>query len=321
MNKFDCKSIKPFYLNQVVDIQDFNQKSLKETVQIYCGNCGDAHGVIKKYFIISYIKQYNSVNLNYKKCCSKLCVDLFLNRKITKETNCPVCNTIFKTVDNKKFCSRSCSAKYNNKNRVYSDKAMENLINSGKINSVKNFKKINPPRYEKDSNQNYKLKCKVCQKIFFHKTYARKTCSDECYKIDNKINRELGFQIYRNSPHKKSGRSYNEIYFFKLVKEIFPNATNNKFIFNGYDADVIIPDLKLAIHWNGIWHYKPVINESHFKQICKRDLERYQEIEKCGYTNYIIQDLKSVKDYDFVQLEFTKLLNILGITQSQPTWR
>lgn len=89
-------------------------------------------------------------------------------------------------------------------------------------------------------------------------------------------------------------------------------------MFNGYDADVIIPDLKLAIHWNGIWHYKPLINEEHFKKICNRDVERYNQIEKCGYKNYIIKDIKSKKDYNFVYSEFVKLLNILGITQLQP---
>ena len=29
-------------------------------------------------------------------------------------------------------------------------------------------------------------------------------------------------------------------------------------MFNGWDADVILPDLKIAIMWNGIWHYKQV---------------------------------------------------------------
>ena len=42
-------------------------------------------------------------------------------------------------------------------------------------------------------------------------------------------------------------RSKNEIYFCELCENYFNNVKHNEPIFNGWDADVIITDYKLAI--------------------------------------------------------------------------
>lgn len=46
-------------------------------------------------------------------------------------------------------------------------------------------------------------------------------------------------------------RSKNEIEFCKLCEEYFDNVKHNESIFNGWDADIIIEDIKFAVLWNG----------------------------------------------------------------------
>lgn len=80
-------------------------------------------------------------------------------------------------------------------------------------------------------------------------------------------------------------------------------------IFNGYDADVILPEYKIAVHWNGPWHYGMIksYNGYSYEKIHNRDIRKYKEIEKFGYTNYIIKDLsKFSMDYVIKEFEIFK---------------
>lgn len=132
--------------------------------------------------------------------------------------------------------------------------------------------------------------CLNCQSTFIS-SGIRKFCSQKCSALYTK--NKCGTK-----------RSYNEKYFYELILKSFPDAVHNEFIFNGYDADIIIPSIKLAVHWNGLWHYKTIINEEKFHKIQKRDAERYHEIEKCGYQNYVIKDDCIGKNFKFVEKEF-----------------
>lgn len=41
-----------------------------------------------------------------------------------------------------------------------------------------------------------------------------------------------------------------------ICKKYFHNVTHNDPIFDGWDADILLHDHKIAICWNGDWHYK-----------------------------------------------------------------
>lgn len=38
-------------------------------------------------------------------------------------------------------------------------------------------------------------------------------------------------------------------------------------MFNGWDADIIIEDLKIAILWNGKWHYEKITEKHSVSQV------------------------------------------------------
>lgn len=105
-------------------------------------------------------------------------------------------------------------------------------------------------------------------------------------------------------------RSKNEIEFCKLCEEYFDNVKHNESIFNGWDADVIIEDIKFAVLWNGPWHYKQITKSHSVKQTQNRDKIKVKEIEECGWTPYIIKDMGKANK-DFVKEKFNEFLKYL----------
>ena len=105
-------------------------------------------------------------------------------------------------------------------------------------------------------------------------------------------------------------RSKNEIEFCKLCEEYFDNVKHNESIFNGWDADIIIEDIKFAVLWNGPWHYKQITKSHSVKQTQNRNKIKVKEIEECGWTPYIIKDMGKANK-DFVKEKFNEFLKYL----------
>jgi hypothetical protein len=81
---------------------------------------------------------------------------------------------------------------------------------------------------------------------------------------------------------------------------------SNEPIFNGWDADIIIEDYKIAVLWNGKWHYEKITKKHSVAQVQNRDKIKIKEIIKTGYTPYIIKDMGR-ENKEFVIEEFNKL--------------
>ena len=108
-------------------------------------------------------------------------------------------------------------------------------------------------------------------------------------------------------------RSKNEIEFCKLCEEYFNNVKHNECIFNGWDADVIIEDIKFAVLWNGPWHYKVITSQENLDAIKRRDQIKIKLIKKNGYIPYIIKDEDKLraKDNNYVKEKFDEFLKYL----------
>lgn len=96
---------------------------------------------------------------------------------------------------------------------------------------------------------------------------------------------------YNNSVRQKTRRSKIEIEFANQLSKLFPEL---EFVFNskldGYELDVYIPELKLAIEWNGVVHFQPIYGTEKLKIIQSRD---YQKLLVCRSYNI---DLVIIKD-------------------------
>lgn len=217
---------------------------------------------------------------------------------------CKNCNK--KINKQKKFCNNSCSAIFNNKNRILSNKTKIKIKNK----LLKNFHKSNI--IGDFTNIRY-YSCSICKNIFCYKR-KKKTCSKKCLKVILKENaRKAGLE----SSKKQVRRSKNEIKLFELLSQNY-KCKHNENIFNGWDADIIIKDLKLAILWNGIWHYKELNFQNHsLRQVQIRDDIKIKEILNKNWNYLIIKDfnpkIKPKEAYDKIMesienKEFNKII-------------
>ena len=158
------------------------------------------------------------------------------------------------------------------------------------------------------------------------------TCGSEIYRKPSKL-REVNFccvscsTTWKNKnigmgslggkasveSQKNSRRSLNEIYFANLCKKEF-SILENEAIFNGWDADIILTDEKIAVLWNGKWHYEKITEKHSVDQVQNRDRIKIKEIEKAGYVPYIIKDLGR-HDPTFVEEQFLIMKKTLNIPQ------
>lgn len=217
-------------------------------------------------------------------------------------SNCLSCGKQISS--NKKFCNRSCSASYNNKLRKVSDeqklKTSKSLISFYEKRQIKKIQKT-------QKKPKLILKCKSCgkeirknSKTGFCQNCLRYSNNVECVEYRRTISLKGGKSSAKSQINRK--RSKNEIFFAELINLIYKDSINNMAIFNGWDADIIIPSMKIAILWNGVWHYEDICGQ--LKQVQNRDKIKYFEIVKAGYMPYIIVDLgKFSKKKCFKELE------------------
>lgn len=198
-----------------------------------------------------------------------------------------------------RFCSKFCSHSYaSNTNRIETNKKVSETMKNKELNHPKKVEII----------------CNNCNDIFIRNWNKRnsKFCSRRCCTIYNNKTLNLASIAGLKSAKSQNRRSKNEIYFYNLCKDIFDDVLHNEPLFNGWDADVIIRSIKIAILWNGIWHYKQIKKDSSLIQIQNRDNIKINEIIKCGFKPYVIKDLGKYDEF-FVKKEFEKFKIYCGM--------
>lgn len=203
------------------------------------------------------------------------------------------------------FCCRSCANKRTLSNEI-KEKIKFSVIDFNEHNEAQQARrKEQTEKYNKNPKH-----CKYCGKIIPYESRKRKTCGDEnCIKT---LRHNGAVKGGVNSASKIIKRSKNEILFCNMCENQFgaENVLHNIVMFNGWDADVILLKEKIAILWNGPWHYRKIKKNHSVKQVQNRDKIKIKEIKKCGFTPYIIKDM-SKKNSDIVTIEFKKLLKFL----------
>lgn len=231
--------------------------------------------------------------------CSEFCRKEGLDNYRHKSIECLECgNSFFPKERTSKFCSLSCSAIYNNKRRIRKKK--EKKIFKNKKEKLPKAKKVRLLKI---------FKCKKCGKEFesFEK---RLTCSSDCASYLKNIGARKG-GLKSAEVQSKERRSKNEKLFAELCKNDFSNVLTNEPIFNGWDADVILMNEKIAVLWNGKWHYEEIKKKGSLKQIQNRDKIKISEIVKAGYKPYIIKDMGKYNP-SFVIEEYEKFKSGVG---------
>ena len=253
------KIIKDLVGHNVVSKEYIGHKQLLD-VECVCG--------------VIYQKTMQSIRDGYYHCNGK---KQRSKRIPTKEIKCnnPECNNIFKQrLSRDKYCSMKCS-KVITHTQEYKDKM-------SKLKTV-----LNP-----------KI-CEMCKNDFQPKRFITRFCSKKC-DDDHKRTDELrekaklnGQKGGKRSAHSQQRRSKNEVLFAEMCEAWFgkENVLCNEPMFEGWDADVIIPSKKVAILWNGAFHYKQIMQSQSLAQVQARDKVKTTIIKKQGYVPYEIKDM------------------------------
>lgn len=242
------------------------------------------------------------------KFCNTSCQNQYRSKQIRLkyEENPNVCQHCGKALSweqrKNKYCSNSCATIVNNINTIHSEETKRKISNSVK----KHTSLLKKQRI-----------CKVCKTKYVYSKgiNTRQVCSKECSNYLKTHRKEFLSDESRRRMSESgrksvvlqgdSRRSKNEIYFYELCKTKFSKVLNNELMFNGWDADIIIEDFKVAILWNGPWHYKKIKETHSVKQVQNRDKIKISEIQKAGYVPYIIKDMGKYNKA-FVETEFEK---------------
>ncbi len=282
------KSVKNKYCD--VSCQNKHQHTEKankrfgelKSFNVLCKKCG------KEFEVEEREKLFPSKENYY---CSRSCANSRTHSNTTKEAisnsllnfnilagkckqhyNCLYCGKNIESHIERKFCSSNCQHIYSGGKKHYS------CLQCG----------IDIEDYRK------RVFCsKSCKMIWRNKEYPE-------------LHKEISIKGGRQSVLSQNRRSKNEILFGDLCVLYFNNVKLNEPIFNGWDADVILEDCKLAILWNGNWHHKQIGLKHSLEQVKNRDNIKIKEIKESGYEPYIINDYGDYNE-EFVKNEFDKL--------------
>ena len=261
-----------------------------------------------------------------------VCLDISEEEKPKKRKRyfqtikCEKCNTKIKEAyGSGRFCSQKCARSFStaSNREAISKKTSDTIRKKFLEQSVRN-KNPNIKNKKQNNNENiYKTKnCENCEKEFQYireKRFCDKICAIR-YQYDKRnpnyeenIRKARLAGIASSQSQRETRRSKNEIYFAQLCTEKFSNVLCNEPIFDGWDADVIIPELKIAVMWNGPWHRRKITKKHSVKQVQTRDKIKVDKIRAAGYDEYVIDD-DGKFNKKFVEEEFEKFLKFFKLS-------
>jgi G:T-mismatch repair DNA endonuclease (very short patch repair protein) len=177
---------------------------------------------------------------------------------------------------NPKYCSHTCRSKITNKNRATRSEASKNQTSE----TLKSTIATKPKNYNKKVCR--VSFCTICCKTLPFSDNS--TCSKACLKLRYQ-------QIGRNLAANLNNRSKDEIKLYDLCFSAFTNVKHNEQLVDGWDADIILSDHKIAILWNGPWHYSEMPGLIHsLSQVQNRDTIKINTLQNAGWQVIVFRD-------------------------------
>lgn len=197
---------------------------------------------------------------------------------------------------NSKYCSQSCAATNTNKTRTESGWSLSaesrikigygvtKTVISNNETILKDYKNVEINRETKSLYTPIHL-CNNCNHYFYRPlTSGKQNCSAEC-------THDIRSRKARNNPGLGTKRSKQEIELYSLCCDEFSNVDSNIKLVDGWDADIVLQDEKVAILWNGPWHYKEMnIGNHSLKQVQNRDLIKTKLFLENGWSVEVFED-------------------------------
>lgn len=226
----------------------------------------------------------------YKKKISKALIGHIGSRKgETKETN-EWLMFLSKKLTGRKLPKEVCDkiSKSNKGKKISEESRMKQSLSiSGKNNYL--YGRHRSEEVKKKISETLKIKCKG------------KTPTKKCIEASREINRQRllnGGAVYMNKCIKNPSKP--EVMLRNIIKELYPNCEFQYKVFN-YSLDVAIPELMIAIEYDGWYHFDCQENIEYHKQRQHKIEElgwkfiRYDIFNKFPEKEKIIKDLNNIK--------------------------
>lgn len=202
-------------------------------------------------------------------------------RDYQKSKTCEFCLQPFLLVaancSPKRFCNSTCSAKHNNSKRGPIPQSQKEAISKGLRSSTKNR-----------TRKKFRHTCIICNIKFDHPRFKKLTCSEACMMV---VKQRSGPKLGRIMARRLLKRSKDEIALYRLCADTWMNTTHNEVIVDGWDADILLNDQKVAVLWNGPWHYRQLqlVNHS-LSQVQTRDRLKTRKFAELGWRVFVFED-------------------------------
>ena len=107
-------------------------------------------------------------------------------------------------------------------------------------------------------------------------------------------------------------RSQGEAYLALLLRRDGYKVIQNTWdLVPGYEVDIWLPNLNVAICYNGAVHYKPIYGEGRLRQVRQRDRYRHRKLTESGIKHIIVREWERY-DKRKVAAKFAHLKKELG---------
>jgi hypothetical protein len=209
--------------------------------------------------------------------------------------------------NHKNFCSKDCSNKYRSKKiEVFCNCCGSDTLKS--VNQLVKGKKLfcSLDCSYKYKDKRVKVSCEVCNKLFLKQKFEigrtkKNCCSKECSLLLAKFHKNWG-----------SSRSKLEVAIEAYLKNNFLfhiDYNKNKI---GYELDIHVPHLELAIEINGILHYKAIFGIEKLLRTQKTDREKVLECKKRNIKLVVINVSKDRGSKKIQNQRIEEVVKIIG---------
>lgn len=258
-----------------------------------------------------------------RKFCNNSCCATYNNLKKNRNklVNCNLCKIEFRVWKCKNQKTYTCKECFNNKKNINKIKIENHSGTRTRVVILKECEQCSSKFETKGVNskfcsdkckyqsyRKYDTVCKGCNIIFKSERKDAKFCTNSCKSIN------LNLSSYA---HKAGGRSRSKIELFveDKLKTDFPEI---KFSFNdkttiGLELDVYIPELKIAIEYNGIVHYEPIYGENKLNKVQNNDKQKMIRCYNSGIELIVIPLGKkgiSKSQRDEIYKEIYKIIDV-----------
>jgi transposase-like protein/very-short-patch-repair endonuclease len=144
---------------------------------------------------------------------------------------------------------------------------------------------------------------------FFRKTFSGK-------EREERFERMLPYIIKKSLVNTgKAGitGSYPEQLCYEMLQtELKHNVMHHDFdLIPPYEIDITIPELKIAISWDGPFHRKNIFGNKTLEKVIKRDKKKIFKLNKIGWKIIVVEDNKSNHTEKTVMKAVNEIINII----------